>query len=201
MFGEPDGFVADRPDSAWSPWHVIVTRDGNYVSLDAGTGLLAKHDAQTGALIWQRRCGVDDTVGDVIGRPAEAPDGRLYVPGGDLRTVLVLSAEGEPLAAFGRFGSAPGRMVLPVGVAFGPAGEVLVLDRLRAKILVLRRGSRVRHGIRQPGLPARAVLSPGRHRRGAGRQDLRGPGLPGPDPGLPPGAQRRRRLNFAHPGD
>jgi hypothetical protein len=136
VFGEPDGFTAAMPDSLWNPQHVIVTRDGNYLSLDAQSGLLAKHDAGTGALIWQRYCTLDGVVGENLGRPAEAPDGRLYVPGGDLRAVLVLSADGEFLAAFGRFGSAPGRMVLPVGVTFGPAGEVLVLDRLRAKILL-----------------------------------------------------------------
>ena len=75
--------------------------------------------------------------GENLGRPAEAPDGRIYVPGGDLRVVLVLSADGEraraPSAASAR---RAGRFVLPVGVAFGPAGEVLVLDRLRAKILL-----------------------------------------------------------------
>lgn len=136
VFGEPDPFVAQHPDSLWSPQRVIVTRDGNYVSLDPSSGLLAKHDAVTGALIWQHLCQLEGVAGENLGRPAEAPDGRIYVPGGDLRLVLVLSGDGERLGAFGRFGSSTGRFVLPVGVAFGPAGEVLVLDRLRAKILL-----------------------------------------------------------------
>ncbi len=136
VFGEPDVFAPELPDSLWSPLHVIVTRDGNYVSLDPTSGVLTKHDAESGALLWQRRCEVPGASGETIGRPAEAPDGRLYVPGGDLRAILVFAADGTPVATFGEFGSAPGHVVLPVGAAFGPAGEVLVLDRIRHKLLV-----------------------------------------------------------------
>jgi hypothetical protein len=136
VFGEAEAFTPQVPDSSWSPQRLIVLRDGNYLSLDPFTGLLAKHDATSGALIWTHRCQLEGVTGENLGRPAEAPDGRIYVPGADLRVVLVLSADGEPLSAFGRFGSSVGRFVLPVGVAFGPSGEVLVLDRLRAKILV-----------------------------------------------------------------
>lgn len=136
VFGEPESFTPQVPDSVWNPQRVIVTRDGNYVSLDPMSGLLAKHDAATGELLWTHRCHVDGVTGENLGRPAEAPDGRIYVPGADLRVVLVLSADGAPAGVFGRFGASVGRFVLPVGVAFGPSGEVLVLDRLRAKILV-----------------------------------------------------------------
>jgi len=136
VFGEGDDYQPQLPDSLWSPMHVIVTRDGHYVSLDPASGLLTKHDAGTGALLWQRRCEVPGASGENIGRPAEAQDGRLYVPGGDLRTILVFTADGEPAGSFGVFGSAPGHIVLPVAVTFGPAGEVLVLDRIRHKVLL-----------------------------------------------------------------
>ncbi|MEZ4387255.1 MAG: NHL repeat-containing protein [Candidatus Krumholzibacteriia bacterium] len=136
ILGEPDVYEAERPDADWNPQHLLITRDGAYVSLDPTAGLLTKHDPQNGHLVWARSCRIEGLEGEQLGRPAEAPDGRLYVPGGDLRLVMVLSPEGQLLETFGRFGSAPGRVILPVGVAFGPAGEVLVLDRLRAKVLV-----------------------------------------------------------------
>lgn len=136
VLGEPDPYVADAPADDWQPRHLIITRDGAYLTLAPTSGILAKHDPRTGALLWQRFCGLDGETGDQLGRPAEAPDGRLYIPGGDLRATLVMDADGHLLKAFGRFGSAPGRVILPVGVAFGPGGEILVLDRLRGKILV-----------------------------------------------------------------
>jgi hypothetical protein len=40
------------------------------------------------------------------------------------------------LTSFGEPGSKPGTFAFPVGVAFGPGGRVLVLDRMRYKILV-----------------------------------------------------------------
>jgi DNA-binding beta-propeller fold protein YncE len=136
VLGEPDAFVAESPAEGWTPRHLVITSDGAYLTLAPTSGILAKHDPRTGALLWQRFCGLDAETGEQLGRPAEAPDGRIYVPGGDLRVTLVLDAEGHMLEAFGRFGSAPGRVILPVGVAFGPDGEVLVLDRLRGKILI-----------------------------------------------------------------
>ncbi len=50
--------------------------------------------------------------------------------------MLVHDGEGQPQGAFGRFGSARGQFVFPVGVAIGPEGTVLVLDRLRHAILL-----------------------------------------------------------------
>ena len=136
VFGEPDTYRPEPPEADWNPQHLLLTRDGAYVSLDPTTGVLTKHDPSSGALIWSRVCSVEGVEGEQLGRPAEAPDGRIYVPGGDLRLILVLSHDGRLLETFGRFGSAPGRVTLPVAIDFGPDGEVLVLDRLRAKILI-----------------------------------------------------------------
>lgn len=136
VLGEPDDFTLEPPAERWSPGRLLVTVNGDYVALDPASGLLTRHDPETGALRWARHCRPEGLSGEQLGRPAEAPDGRLYIPGGDLRRVLVCSAEGVLEGSFGRFGSAPGRMVMPVAIDFGPGGEVLVLDRLRARILV-----------------------------------------------------------------
>jgi hypothetical protein len=111
-------------------------RDGNYVTIDQRTGLVAKHDAGTGALIWQLNPVADEPeMQDLLGRPAEAPDGRIYIPGAKLRRVLVLSADGQLVTVFGRQGAKRGEFAFPVGVAFGPAETVLVLDRMRHCVL------------------------------------------------------------------
>jgi len=141
IYGEPDGYAPAPPAAEWNPRHLILTRDGHYLTLDTDSGLLAKHDARTGRVLWQRLLGGEtDNGADLnLGRPAESADGRICVPGGNLHMVLVLDAQGEALDSFGRFGTAPGRMVFPVDAAFGPAGELLVLDRMRHKILVFDR--------------------------------------------------------------
>ncbi|MHB8079330.1 MAG: NHL repeat-containing protein [Candidatus Krumholzibacteriia bacterium] len=134
--GEPLPWRAEPPRPDWSPVHLTITSDGNYVTLDPGAGLLAKHDARTGALLWQRRLG-GERAGELgLGRPCEGPDRRLYVPGGELHSVLVLSPEGEQVAAFGELGSTLGGLIYPVGVAPGPRGTMAVLDRMRHKLLL-----------------------------------------------------------------
>jgi outer membrane protein assembly factor BamB len=136
VYGEPDTFTAEIPDENWSPRHLLVTRDGHYLTLDSASGLMAKHDHETGLLIWKRS--IAQPMGDDLhlGRPAEAADGRLYVPGGNLRQILVLNGEGKALEAFGEFGSAEGYFSFPVAVSFTPEGSLLVLDRMRHKIMV-----------------------------------------------------------------
>ncbi len=137
--GEPLPWQAESPRAGWSPVHLTITSDGNFVTLDPASGLLAKHDARTGALLWTRALG-GERAGELgLGRPCEALDRRLYVPGGELHCVLVLSPEGEPLTAFGELGSTLGGLIFPVGVAPGPGGTVAVLDRMRHKLLLFDR--------------------------------------------------------------
>ena len=136
IFGEPAPFAPEIPVDGWNPRLLAVAADGDYLSLDTQHNLLARHAADTGALRWAVRVGDEGAANTQFGRPAEAPDGTIYVPGGDQRKIFTVSADGRPLGMFGRFGSGPGRVSLPVGVAFGPHGEILVLDRMRGKILV-----------------------------------------------------------------
>ena len=136
LFGEPLPYAPERPQPDWCPGHLIVTRDGNFVSIDQRTGLITKHAAETGALIWQLALAPDDPeMQDLLGRPAEAADGSIYIPGGRLRRVLVLSADGAPLTTFGVPGAKRGEFAFPVGVAFGSDATVLVLDRMRHRVL------------------------------------------------------------------
>ncbi|MCB1184227.1 NHL repeat-containing protein [bacterium] len=139
LYGEPDGFTAAAPTAEFDPEHLLVTHDGHYLTLDSNSGLLVKNDADTGVVLWSRNLGGEATGNNglmLFGRPAEAPDGRIIVPGGATHVILVLDAHGAIQTAFGRFGSSPGRLVFPVGAAFGPHGELLVLDRMRHKVLV-----------------------------------------------------------------
>ena len=136
IFGEPMAYSPDSPSADWSPRLLTVLDNGDYLSLDPRNGLLARHTADAGTLVWSVRIGDMAARNTQFGRPSQAPDGRIYIPGGDQRQVFVVTADGRAAGNFGRFGSAPGRMVLPVAVGFGPNATVLVLDRMRAKVLV-----------------------------------------------------------------
>ena len=144
IYGEPDGYRPEAPANGWKPGHLVVMHDGNYLTLDTTSGVLAKHDANTGALLWSATIGDgqsdDKSLEMDLGRPAELGDGTICVPGGNLHVVLVLSAEGKQLESFGRVGSSPGRMFFPVAAAAGPDGGLFVLDQLRHKILAFNAG-------------------------------------------------------------
>ena len=139
VYGEPDGWTATAPRDGWQPDHVMVAADGNYVTIDGTSGLMAKHDAATGAVLWSAVVAEPAAGnGDLemgLGRPAQLADGTYALCGSNLHQVLVIAEGGEVLATFGRFGSSPGRMVAPVSVAAGPQGTVLVLDQMRHKVL------------------------------------------------------------------
>lgn len=139
VYGERDDWSPQAPAERWCPTHLTVARDGNYVTVDGISGLMAKHDAASGAVLWANVIatpGADDPDLDMdLGRPTELSDGSYAVAGNNLHVVLVVSAEGAPLAAFGRFGTSPGRMVTPVATAEGPRGMLLVLDQMRHKVM------------------------------------------------------------------
>lgn len=137
FFGQPIPFEPERPSESWQPEHLLLTRDGDYVTTDASNGFLAKNDAETGALLWKvalQKDGAGEMIG--IGRPAEAPDGRLYLPIPGNREIAVLSPEEEFETAFGTPGGAKGRLSFPVGVAFCPDGTIAVLDKMRHIVLL-----------------------------------------------------------------
>lgn len=139
VYGEPDGWSAAAPGEGWSPDHVMVASDGNYVTVDSHSGLMAKHDARSGEVLWSaviaERAAADGDLEMGLGRPAQLADGNYAVPGSNLHRILIIAEGGEVLDSFGRFGSSPGRMVAPVAVAAGPGGTLLVLDQMRHKIL------------------------------------------------------------------
>jgi DNA-binding beta-propeller fold protein YncE len=137
--GEPVDFVVESPLDGWRPDHFALAVDGNYLTVDSVLGLLVKHDADTGAVIWRRALWAGTDPDKICGRPATAPDGRIYIPVGQEHRVQILTADGLPEDSFGVVGSTPGKFAFPVDVAFGPEDTVLVLDRMRHVILVFDR--------------------------------------------------------------
>ncbi|HMB68187.1 MAG TPA: hypothetical protein VKU85_02710, partial [bacterium] len=136
FLGEPEPYEPVRPRDPWQPTHLVIVRDGHYVTLGR-TGLLSKHHSDTGELLWSHQVSDPDWErADLLGRPAEAPDGTLYVPHGGLGAVLAVGADGAPTGEFGASGTKRGELAFPVAVAVGTGGNVLVLDRVRHAVLV-----------------------------------------------------------------
>jgi hypothetical protein len=137
FFGHPLAYEPERPSEHWQPEHLLVLQDGGYLTTYAANGLLAKHDAATGALLWKREL-QEMRSGELLalGRPAEGPDGRLFLPIPGDRQVVVLSADGRIETAFGIPGGSQGRLAFPVGIAFCPDGTIAVLDKMRHVILL-----------------------------------------------------------------
>ncbi len=135
FLGEPLAYEPERPRDDWSPVHLSIAADGNYLTVDM-KGLLAKHDAATGALLWSRA--LEDPSwerADLVGRPVEAPDGRIYVPHAGVGHVLFVAPDGSASDWFGEKGTKRGELAFPAGVAFAPNGLILVVDRMKHAVL------------------------------------------------------------------
>lgn len=136
LLGEAAEFEAEVPAAGWSPNHLTLGPQGRLVSLDTARGILACHDAASGALLWQALLFDGDVFELGMGRPYCEADGRILVPGGETHMVHVYDRDGREIGSFGEFGTGPGGLVFPIGVARAGADRILVLDRMRHKILV-----------------------------------------------------------------
>jgi len=136
FMGEPVDYSIEIPAGKWEPRHLALLRNDDILTLDSFNNILAKHDSKTGALLWLNTVTDDDATDLQLGRPGQASDGRIYVPSGMLHSVFVFSEDGRRLDAFGEFGSGSGKIVFPVGIAFGRDESILVLDGMRDKVLV-----------------------------------------------------------------
>jgi len=138
FLGEPVEYVPERPAPDWAPRHLALARNGDYVTLDR-RALLARHTPE-GALVWSVEViGADFEGRDLLGAPAEEPDGTLLVPGATLGRVIRVSADGKLQGGFGVPGTKRGELAFPSAVAVGPGGDVLVLDRMRHTVLIYDR--------------------------------------------------------------
>jgi len=136
LVGEPVSYLAVSPVAGWRPDHLTLSADGHFLTLDNTSGLLVKHDHQSGEVLWSRSLWSNTGAETVCGRPAVSPDGSIYIPLSQDHRILVLTADGRPDGSFGTLGTTPGKFSFPVDVAFGPLGTVMVLDRMRHVILV-----------------------------------------------------------------
>jgi DNA-binding beta-propeller fold protein YncE len=136
FMGEPVNFIPEIPIEGWRPQHLTITRDGHILTLDSFLDILTKHNSRTGAILWLTEISDEGSDDLRLGRPAESPDGRIYLPVGKTKNVMIFSADGKILETMGEFGTGPGKFVFPVGVAMGPGGLVLILDAMRHKVLM-----------------------------------------------------------------
>jgi hypothetical protein len=135
FLGEPLEYEPEIPRESWTPGHLSLAANGDYLAVDR-SALLTRHDPG-GALVWAHQLVDEDWEGrDLLGRPVEAPDGTILVPGATLGRVVLVTADGKPGGGFGLPGTKRGEMAFPMAVAVGPQGDVLVLDRMRHKVLL-----------------------------------------------------------------
>jgi len=136
FLGEPEAYAPEPPADLWSPRHLSLAADGGYLTVD-GAGLLAKHDAETGALLWTLALAEPDWERpELLGRPAVAPDGTIYVPDAGLGRIVVVPPDGSGATSFGTKGVKRGDLAFPVAVAFAPDGLVLVLDQMKHVVVL-----------------------------------------------------------------
>jgi hypothetical protein len=139
--GEDRSTSFEAPRAGWRPEYVLPAAEGRVLCLDTTALLLSLH-GPSGALLWVSD--LDEEIADalggqdnlVVGAPALAPDGRIYLPISSGSCVLVLDGQGRRETIFGTQGSRAGQMAFPVAVGFGPEGRALVLDRIRHRLLV-----------------------------------------------------------------
>ncbi|MBZ0267167.1 hypothetical protein K8I85_03360 [bacterium] len=135
FLGEPVDFSPEPPRPDWVPRHLLLARNGDILTIDR-SGLLCRHDA-SGRLLWSTQAAETEWEGvDLLGAPTERADGVILVPGATLGRVIRISADGREKSAFGLRGTKRGELAFPVGVAEGPEGQTLVLDRMRHLILL-----------------------------------------------------------------
>jgi DNA-binding beta-propeller fold protein YncE len=139
FLGEPEPYEAEPAADPWSPRRLSLAADGGYLTVD-GSGLLAKHDAVTGALLWKLALAEPDWErADLLGRPGVAPDGTIYVPDAGLGRIIVVPPDGSSQSVFGTKGVKRGELAFPVAVAFAPGDLVLVLDQMKHVVIFFDR--------------------------------------------------------------
>jgi len=135
FLGEPLDFTPEPPRPDWMPRHLLLARNGDLLTIGR-SGVLCRHDA-TGKLLWSTQVAEAEWEGvEMLGAPTERADGVILVPGATLGRVIRVSADGQSKSAFGLRGTKRGELAFPVGVAVGPDGQALVLDRMRHLIVV-----------------------------------------------------------------
>jgi len=78
-------------------------------------------------------------------RSVAVADGEIYVTDTGNERVQVFSSDGTFLRAFGGYGSVPGKLLEPVGIAIGPDGNVWVADSGNSRLSIFTRdGTAVR---------------------------------------------------------
>ena len=125
-----------------SPSGIAVATDGSIYVTEANGYRLIKLNA-AGVQQWAKgQAGVwgSDTThfGYLEGKPAIAPDGRIYVPDSDNNRILIYDASGTLAAPpFGSYGNGDYQFNWPGGVAISPVnGDIYITDRNNHRVQV-----------------------------------------------------------------
>ncbi len=78
-----------------------------------------------------------EVVFGVVEDVAEDPEGNVYILDSQLKTVHVVSPEGQYLRSIGREGEGPGEFSNPVQLIYGPQAELRIVDLADARVVRL----------------------------------------------------------------
>jgi DNA-binding beta-propeller fold protein YncE len=145
-WGAEDGGVAfERTDAGLGPTGIAVSADGQTIYVcDTWNHRIVVLD-QTGQMV--REIGsfkdTEDSPDPMINtgfffgpRDVAVTDDEIYVVDTGNERVQVFGLDGTFKRAFGGFGSEPGQLIEPVGIALGPDGRVYVADSGNARIAI-----------------------------------------------------------------
>jgi streptogramin lyase len=147
VWGEDNGGVTfTRTDSGLGPTGIFIAEDGTtwvadtwghrIVALDPNGAVVQSIGGET-VDVGDDPARVDEEGGRFFGpRDVAVTDDAIYVTDTGNERVQVFTRDGVFADAWGGYGSAPGQLIEPVGIAIGPDGLVYVADSGNARIAV-----------------------------------------------------------------
>jgi len=117
------------------PMGITVSADGTTYVADAGVSKVLAFDAAGELVAWY---GDDGELANPTDAALSPDGGKLYVTDSKSHRIAVYDLKSRDLVAtFGRAGDRNGEFAFPTALAFGPEGNLFVVDQINARVQML----------------------------------------------------------------